>query len=101
VKRLVVLTALVLVGIAGIQTLVQRNQPTAAALEGCDNSTCGTDCEVGCVKTLAPPVTSADSRRESMIDHIFHALGWKLAPSDDRPSRPSITDVNACQGNNC
>ena len=95
-KRLVVLTALALAGVAGIQTLAQRNyQPTSAAMTGCENSTCETDCEVGCVTTPAPPVTSADTSRESMIDRIFRALGWRFGPSDDRPSRPSIADVKS------
>jgi hypothetical protein len=43
--------------------------------------------------TTAPPVTSAEISRESMIDRFFRALGWKLVPSDDRPSRPAIAHV--------
>jgi hypothetical protein len=108
-KRLVVLTALALAGVAGIQTLAQRNypltqrnyQPTPAAVTTCENPTCETNCEAACVTTPAPAVSSADIKRGSMIDRIFRDLGWKLVPSDDRPSRPSIADVKACEDNNC
>jgi hypothetical protein len=101
-KRLVVLAALALVGAAGIQTLTQRNyQPTSAAATACENPTCETDCEVACVTRPAPPVTSADASRESVIDRVIRALGWKLVPSDDRPSRPSVARVKSCEDNNC
>jgi hypothetical protein len=98
-KRLVVLAALALACVAGIQTLTQRSyQPTSAAMPACESTLCETDCEAGCVTTPARP---ADTSRESMIDRIVRALGWKLAPIDDQPSQPSIVNVNVCPDNNC